>query len=138
MDIRPRHSLVAALLLAVTLATCLGCSSDDGTPTEPVTACTGDVSITVSSGLTPTFNWSPACGAMTLDVQEGIGAASTRWAISGNSATLLRPGIRYGTVPSGATEPVASQALETGHTYTVFVYRGEAGTELADSKEFTP
>jgi hypothetical protein len=45
------------------------CSSDPTSPGGPLPDCTGPVSIEVSSGTSPTFEWSPACRLFFLYVE---------------------------------------------------------------------
>lgn len=123
-----RSSLVGALVLSL-----VGCSDTASPNRDP---CTGDVTISVSSGTTPTFTWSPACGVLAVLVEED---ASDIWIISATGNGTIGSGVKYGTVPSGAEEGTAPVALLAGHTYEVILFRGtEDDAVIAGIQAFTP
>ena len=130
--------LRTALLTTVALAAA-GCGDDDD-PAGPddLAPCTGDVTVSVSAGTTPTFSWSPACRAYGLIVEEG---ASDRWLLVATGSAGIAPGVRYGTVPAGASqrgEPAVP--LVAGRAYDVTVFRGttDDNARPAGSRDFTP
>jgi hypothetical protein len=115
-----------------------GCSSDDD-PTGPAVAlspCTGAINVTVSSGTTPTFSWTPACTVAFMIVEEG---ASDRWLLEAIDPTKgIAPGVRYGTVPVGVRESSPAVALTPGRVHDVTMYNGGSLSTLAANKQFTP
>ena len=135
-----RHAmrrLRSAVLTAAALAGA-GCGDDDPAGPDGLSRCTGDLVVSVSGGTTPTISWTPACAAYALIVEEG---ASDRWFLRATSAAGIAPGVRYGTVPPGASgdgEPAVP--LVAGRTYDVGVFRGTADNNatLAGTSVFTP
>jgi hypothetical protein len=117
------------------LGVALGC----GSTTEPFSACSGPVSITVSGGTTPTFEWTPQCGAHELAVvqprppSQGFGE-DPRWLIRAERRFIQSP-VRYGQTPDGAAVGFDPQQLEAGRTYRVSV---GTGVTSWGSTMFTP
>jgi len=118
-----RLARVAPLLL-------IGCGDATG-PEEQGAQCTdetGSVSVTVSQGLTPTFNWSPSCAVAMILVEED---ASDMWGAASDedtwddpaAANLIRPPVAYGSAPSGTTTFGGTQPLMSGRTYEVGLWR---------------
>ena len=110
-----RRLLCAVALLGV------GCS-DSGGPTEPLSDCTGQVSITVSSGTTPTISWTPAC-RLSLVLVEPVNSGDDLWVIGTDSANAIAPPIVYGVTPPGARQIWGPTTLVTGQGYGVYVFR---------------
>ena len=106
----------------------LGCGDPAGPDQEACTDQTGTVSVTVTAGLTPSFNWSPACKVAVLLIEED---ASDMWGISSDEATwanpaaanVIGPPIAYGSSHSGTTASQAPLPLVSGHTYEVVLWR---------------
>jgi hypothetical protein len=123
------------------VAAFVGCDDDPTTP-GGLAVCRTPVTITVSAGLTPTFNWTPACRVEALTVRHAANGA-TMWSLF---ATLdnrgIPPGVRYATVPVGAFElgADAPPPLEAGATYvvTLTVFGFPTGPEQEFRQEFTP
>ncbi len=108
-----RLLLAAPLLL---LPACGGTSLPD---------CTGAVTVTASSGLTPSFSWNPKCQLEGLVV---TGPSGVVWSIEGTSQTnSISPPVRYGSTPGGARLLVAATALTAGASYQVTVSRFDDG-----------
>jgi hypothetical protein len=129
----PRAGCVLAILLAGP-----ACGSDTTGPSEQV-ACTGNVAVSVSSGTTPEISWDPACKAYFVLVEEDGGDA---WGvISEDGANAIATPVRYGVVPTGATELNPPSPLSPGTAYAVGVFRWtgppEDGT-LIGTTTFTP
>src|SRR5688572_15992528 len=93
----PRRVLVCGAMLGA-LA---GCNDD---PTEPTPAlCEAPVSITIGTGVTPRFDWSPACRVTMLDVQNTETSTSAWTVLAGPFIPGgLAPPVTYGTAPPGA------------------------------------
>ena len=90
--------------------------------TEPLVKCKSGVVLTVHAGATPRFDWSPACLAFRVDVEDSAGA--TIWSVRAAGGDSIAPGVVYGDLPHGAAlQPVPPVALQHGKQYGVFVFR---------------
>ncbi len=123
------------------LCVAVACADGAGPGSVNLPACTGDITVTVSSGPTPRFSWSPACKTFFLLV-ESQGAGTDLWSIMTPGANELVSGIQYGTVPAGAQELDLPSPLAPGSLYVVDVFRytgpdSEDGI-LSGSRTFTP
>jgi hypothetical protein len=121
----------------------VGCE-DEPTAPRALSVCGAPVAVTVSSGLTPTFEWTPACRVSVLDVRR-VATGTTEWLVLADPLDdrAIAPGVRYGTVPSGALggNPAApAPALEAGTSYVVAltVFALPAGPNEVGRQEFTP
>ena len=144
----PRAAAGLACLLA--LGACLLASCEEcGTSVEPppaVPECTGDVTVSVSGGVTPVFSWSPDCLAGRLIVEGGPG--EEYWGTESPGHNIYRSPIVYGVHPDGSVEHQVPQPLTPGVTYTVSVYRWPVPPPPPDSldtnfiligtRQFTP
>jgi hypothetical protein len=133
-----RTLTLQAVRVFAALCTLGGCSgdSDPSGPSVALAPCTGAIDVTVSSGTTPTFTWTPACTVAYMIVEEG---ASDRWLLEATDLTKgIAPGVRYGTVPSGAREGSAAEALVRGRLHDVTMYNGASFSTFAANKQFTP
>lgn len=102
-------------------------------------ACTQAVQLAAPSGATPSFTWTPRCAAWAIIVvpQDPLPADPTStWGIQAG-ATLIAPGVRYGSHPAGSTLIAQTVALETGRTYIVQVYQEGSITPLG-TRTWTP
>ena len=115
------------------------CSSDPTSPGGPLEDCTGPVSIEVSPGTSPTFDWSPACRLFFLNVELG---ADDLWLVISDSTNAIAPPVRYGVLPAGARQRNPATPLESGQTYDVNLARwtgpGAEDGALIGSQVFTP
>lgn len=137
---------VLRVLIVCGLSMVGGCSGGTEQP-QPTTEqptqapCSSNIAITVSSGTTPLFTWTPPCSVNRLRVDEVnpvVGASGTDWEVSSPSGQFGSP-VRYGTPPDGAAVGVAPASLKTGASYRVTVFR--AGAEIvlfSGSTTFTP
>lgn len=126
-------SILAASMAFVALASC---GDDDPVSTNAPAACTGNVTVTVTSGTTPTFSWTPACSLVALIVEE---AANDQWNVIANGDPGFGPNVVYGTKPAGSTQVGAVTPLRSGVSYTVTVFRGPlASPVIAALQFFTP
>jgi hypothetical protein len=127
-------------LVAMSCAMGLACSSDATSPGTATPVCTGAVTIAVSPGTSPSFNWTPACRLFFVNVELG---ASDQWTIISDGTNAIAPPVQYGVVPSGARQSSLDVTpLQAGQTYDVnfFYWTGpgaQDGTFLG-SRDFTP
>ena len=120
--IRRKHSwiLVTGAFLV------FGCGGETGTNPQPhpdpvdSTVCLGPVDLSVSSGTTPTFSWSPDCKIGRLIVMDGL---LETWGTETLGENIYEAPIVYDVPPPGAVEPEPAVPLVEGRTYTVSVYR---------------
>ena len=132
-----RAVATAALVLAA------DCSSDYGTPMGPFVplGCRDNVTLSVSSGTTPTFDWTPGCPVNRVtvdDVNAAPGTTSTVWTLSSSSG-VFGPPLQYGVAPSQADGHDGPIALVPGRTYRIIVFY--AGPEISyggGEATFTP
>jgi hypothetical protein len=115
------------------------CSSDPTGPGASVPECTGAVTITVSSGTSPTFDWNPACRLFLVLVELGAG---DQWLVLSEGTNAIAPPVQYGVVPAGASQQEPAIPLQAGQTYDVTLARwtgpdGDDGT-LIGNQNFTP
>jgi hypothetical protein len=129
-----RRNRQAFLMLTIATATACGGGSDAIGP-DAGGACTGNVTVSVSAGTTPTFTWTPACRVIGLLVEL---EASDQWFIEGTGGGIAS-GVQYGIVPPGATSSEPARPLVSGTTYEVILFRGTSETAtIAAIKEFRP
>jgi hypothetical protein len=111
--LRPVSQAVALGALAF-----LGCQ-DDPTGSERPPLCTAIASVGVSSGLTPTFSWTPDCGANFLVVLVS-GEPGIQWGIQSFAGDVLSP-VTYGQAPLRTTVTDGPIPLEVGGSYEVLI-----------------
>ena len=130
--------LRTAWSLGVALAASTGCSDDASGP-DPVPECAGPVSLSVSGGTEPTFDWSPRCRGFLLLVERD---AADVWSIMTPGRNGLEPPVAYGTMPSGAELLFGPEPLVagSGHDVILFRYTGpdEDDGEIVASRDFVP
>jgi hypothetical protein len=126
-------------LVALSCAMVLACSSDETGPSDaPI--CSAPVTIAVSSGLTPSFSWTPACRLFFVNVELG---ATDQWSIISDGTNAISPPVLYGVVPAGAHQSSSEVTpLIAGQTYDVnlFYWTGPGAQDgtFIGSLEFTP
>jgi hypothetical protein len=110
-------------LSALTVLTVLSACSDSNDPTSD---CPTDVAITVSTGTTPQFSWSPACRAYQVGVNASTGPV---WAIGFNfsnpaKANAISTPVTFGDSLAVGDSLVAHPVdeLTPGQTYTFYVF----------------
>jgi hypothetical protein len=99
------------------IAAVVGCDDEPTAPRE-LSVCAAPVAVTVSTGLTPTFDWMPACRVHVLEVVRAA-TSTTEWLVLADplDGRAIVPGVRYGTVPPGAlggNPAKPAPALEAG------------------------
>lgn len=142
--IRPRLSWI----LVVGALVAFGCGGETGTNPPPPddgpgpvdsTICAGPVNITVSSGTTPTFSWSPDCKLGRLIVMDGL---LETWGTETLGENIYESPIVYDVPPPGTVEPEPAVPLVAGRTYTVSVYNwfsvAPESLVFLGEKNFTP
>ena len=93
------------------------------------------LTMSVSSGTTPAFTWTPDCHPDRLAVWEEGGSAQRMWEL----VDSIPPGLRYGVVPSGRREVVAAKPLVSGARYRVSASSvSEFGGGAAGDASFVP
>jgi hypothetical protein len=81
--------------------------------------CDVALAFTVTPGLTPVFNWSPACTVAQVRVvkeAEGADPEAEVWAAVSNGNTITGP-VTYGAAPAGTTETKVEETLVIGDAY---------------------
>ncbi|HLS47052.1 MAG TPA: hypothetical protein VK012_00920 [Gemmatimonadales bacterium] len=120
-----------ALLLAAALA-CGSDAPDDGRCEETLT-------FAITSGINPTFGWSPNCSIAQLRVTRDSDDAEI-WSFLASS-NAIRPPVAYGQVPVGANEtnPPETLTFGAGYTLRIAILDSETGLLLvAGSEPFVP
>jgi hypothetical protein len=104
--------------------------------------CDEPVTMTIGSGTTPTFDWSPACTVAQVTVTE-IGAEppdDLMWAVLADQ-NVIKPPVQYGSTPSGAVQIHAPAVLTKGKSYLVgLAVHDQTSGELVVQvqQQFTP
>jgi hypothetical protein len=109
-------ALVSLALLGLTQ-----CDSESTTPS--LAPCTVNVGSQVGPGTVPRIDWTPVCGLLAVDVVDSITGESVWSLVSSTGRNTIRPGLRYGTVPSGTREDLAPVPLVPGRRYWLFLSR---------------
>ena len=128
------------LYCAAMLGALAGCNDDPTKPTPGL--CEEQVSLTIGTGVTPRFDWSPACRVTMLEV-ENTETSTSAWTVLAGpfSPGGLAPPVTYGTAPSGAIVlGTDDEPLETGRTYVLVLRVVDilAGEYEVGRREFTP
>ena len=113
--------------------------------TAPTPTCTALTAIHVSAGTSPTVTWSPDCAIGSIQVAKQFGGDVMWHAFGARNAqdipsNTLRSGIRYGTLPAGATQLGPAQALSVDTSYSVLVeaYDPQGPVTFFAGTDFTP
>src|SRR5689334_16495281 len=120
---RRRNSF--GLFLSVVVLALPACGGDKAV--APTVTCQSAIAVSVETGTSPRFNWTPACGVHEIAVvaPPGNGSVQVMWAIASDTR-LIGPGIRYGDTPSG-TQTVSPAVPVTHGTSYVVTFTGEPG-----------
>jgi hypothetical protein len=124
----------------ILLLVMFGCKKDD-----PVSSTSnvfsGTVDISVSTGTTPTFNWSPSVSLFLLLVELDSSGAD-QWSVISDSTNAISPPVTYGVVPPGARQPHSPNALTLGVAYKVILFQwtgpGRQDGKQVGRRTFTP
>ena len=130
--------VTATCVMSCALASC----SADRSVSANISPCDGPLTITVTSGRTPTFDWTPHCGVnrlIVLPANPPVGLITQGWTVS-SAVGLFKAPITYGVLPNGADRGDAATPLVPGTTYQVIIYRAayEAIAASSGSATFTP
>ena len=129
-----RRSSMVALCSALA-----ACSSDPTSPSASLPECTGPVTISVSSGTSPTFDWTPACRLFLVLVEQG---AADQWMVISLGMNGITPPVRYGEQPPSAAQPDPTTPLQASVTYDVTLGRwtgpGRDDGVAVGNQDFTP
>lgn len=108
----------------------VSCSDGTGPEAGGCTDETGSVTVTVTSGVAPTFDWDPPCAAWLMLVEQD---ATDWWILEGATGTpgdfekanLITPPLTYGLAPSttGVFETDDPEPLVSGVTYELVLWR---------------
>jgi hypothetical protein len=113
VEMHPRLT-AAAIAVFMTTSAC----EDSNDPAATInTPCSGSVAISVSSGTTPVFTWTPQCVIDHLLVEPTVSGIGDRWSFTG---TATSP-VTYGSLPSGTHQPGPAQPLVAGSEYRVIL-----------------
>ena len=126
---------------SVIVAAFVGCE-DEPTAARALSLCTAPVAVTVSAGLTPTFDWSPACRVTLLQVRREADDAPV-WSLFADplDERAIAPGVRYGEAPPGIfVPPQPAPPLESGTSYVLILtaIAISIGEREVAREEFTP
>jgi len=127
------------LLPILGIGVLLGCGGS--TAPEFDTGCaTSTVTLAVSAGVVPTFDWTPGCAGWDLQVTLG-NSSEILWQTLTPLKNELRPPIQYEIHPAGAEDPAQQNAppLQPGTTYrgTLYVLSNALGHRIAGQRSFT-
>ncbi len=120
---------VRSFLTLAAIVAAAGCGG--GSPTGLATGGSGTVTLTVSSGTTPTYTWSGG-QARRLTVTQSTGGG-VFWNLEAlNAQTGFPAPATHGVVPNGAREASADVQLVQGTDYrlTVTLVNGNEGTQV--------
>jgi hypothetical protein len=99
----------------------------------------GGIKISVSSGMAPTFSWTPDSAIGRLVVEED---GKEVWGSETEGTNTYRSPIRYGVHPPDAIEPEDANPLVAGQTYKISLFRwidvANDEFQLVGAQEFTP
>jgi len=103
---KPFQSLCVLALLA------FGACSSSTEPTDCVSEV--DAEVIVTNDEAPLFRWSPGCRVQTLQVSSAD-RDQVLWVVRSDAG--IGSGVRYGTIPAGATQAFPPGALVVGEDY---------------------
>ena len=133
MFLRKARRMANVIAVSTAILALGSCSDDDPVSTNAPAACTGSVTVTVTSGTTPTFSWTPACSVVALIVEQG---ANDHWNVLANGDPGFGPNVVYGTRPAGSTQVGATTPLQAGTSYTVTLFRGPLSSPVPNATQF--
>jgi hypothetical protein len=137
-----RLRLLALLPMALAVASCGDSVGPGGNGCDVLSA------VTIGSGTTPTFDWSPACNIAQLtitDETETDPDKKLKWSIIADQ-NVIRPIVTYGVAPANTTQTQAPGILigsgsgTPAHTYslTMSVVQQDGTYFVVALQNFTP
>ena len=118
---------IKSFLMIAVLGATASCGDDADPIAASLTPCTGDVSVSVTAGVTPVFTWSPACLIDEFLVEPTARGIGDRWSFHGSAG----PSITYGVTPAGATTFGGPEPLLQGSEYRVVMRHSASPSFLA-------
>lgn len=114
-----------ALAVAVCLFGVLACTSASSPEIvkRPLVLCGVQVAVSVTGGTTPTFSWTPGCGATYFEVVTADGREVT-WIVQGDTGKIAS-GVLYGVAPAAYASRYGPVPLRVGTPY-----RARVGTMI--------
>jgi len=131
MKIKPPNILSLAIILLIPLLN--RCSDEPTNGAVDLEECNSNLTVSVSSGITPAFTWEPECRAALLYVQDRDSIRiEDMWRIftAGNN---IPSGVQYGIAPDSALVVDGPTTLVSDTQYELIVYwRKSAGEDIAN------
>jgi len=107
--------------ICVVLLLVMGCKKEDSNPSGSGSF-SGTVQVSVSSGTTPTFSWTPAIKVFFVLVESDTSGADL-WGIISDSTNAIGSPVTYGVTPNGARELKSPATLTQGVAYKVILFQ---------------
>ena len=108
-------SRAAVALLVFAAASACNNSSTEAVVT-PTPECADRVTVTITTGTTPTFTWTPDCPIVTIAVVSAD-RLTFFWAVGTIGADRMHAPIAYGVIPAGGQQSTPPKPLQAGTTY---------------------
>ena len=106
----------------------------------PTSACIWPAEVSVSSGVSPTFSWTPPCNLWRVIVRADS-TGEEHWRLISYSANMISPPVTFGNYVPGASSYTGA-SLTSGQRYTVSLYRwvgpGAEDGDLVGQRTFSP
>lgn len=134
---------LALLPLALAVASCGDSTSQNGGGCDsPISA------VTISSGTTPTFDWSPSCRVAQVtvtDLTETDENKKLKWSVTSDQ-NIIAPVVTYGSAPANTIQTHGPDPLVgptnqlPGHTYllTLAAVQEDGSYFVVVNQNFTP
>ena len=95
-------------------------------PIAPLTACDGQIEVSVGFGNRPSFAWTPNCGISFLGVYAVTSTSgqlgTAVWGFNAPEDEPIGPNVTYGAAPARASVWTGPEPLEAGKTYRITVW----------------
>jgi hypothetical protein len=133
----------ARWVVRVVLFSVLAACGDGPSGPRPAALCDGPVTVTVGSGTTPEFTWTPACRVEFLTV-ENVSDGTIMWVVLADPFTerAIVPPVRYGVVPADAIDLSFGMSLDlqagTRYALTLTISGFPGGDVDVGRAEFVP
>jgi hypothetical protein len=107
--------LTVSAFIALVMLACRDSSAP--APAPGLTLCAVPLTVSVTSGTTPVYRWTPPCGATYLEVTSPD-RQHVFWIVRGDTGKF-GPGVQYGVAPSAFTTRFGPLPLTVGASYLV-------------------